>query len=227
MTTPAPAKKVIDRRRRTPVWITVAGIARILFSVFFDLKVFGARNVPKTGGVLLVSNHQSYLDPVLMALGLDRTVSYLAKSELFKVPGLAWLIRSLNAFPVEQGAGDVGAVKEAIARLQTGHVLNVYPEGSRTENGEIGPMEKGVGLIIRRSKVPVVPVAIAGSYEAWPKSEKFPRSRPIRVVFGPPMDLAGLDRDEILARIDQTLRRMFEDLRAGRIPKGPPRPPGR
>src|SRR5207244_1793322 len=146
-----------------------------------DIRIYGTRHVPKTGGVLLVSNHQSYLDPVLLAVGLERPLSYMAKSELFRNRAFAWLIRSLNAFPVEQGAGDVGAVKETIHRLQEGHALNIYPEGTRSDDGEMLPIEKGVGLVIRRAKVPVVPVVIDGAYRAWGKSMKFPRATPVRV----------------------------------------------
>jgi 1-acyl-sn-glycerol-3-phosphate acyltransferase len=224
----AQPQKRRDRNRRTPIWILIQQCARVITTVFFDLKTYGAYNIPKTGGVLLVSNHQSFLDPIILSSGLDRTLSYLAKAELFHNRFFGWLIGSLNAFPVEQGAGDVGAVREAIARLQEGHLLNVYPEGARSDDGEIQPMEKGVGLVIRRAKVPVVPVAITGSFEAWPKTKKYPRSHPIRIVVGPPMyDLWKLDRDEILAKIDQTLRKMYDDARAGRIPPNPPRPRGR
>jgi 1-acyl-sn-glycerol-3-phosphate acyltransferase len=220
-----PAKpQRIDRTRRTPLWILIRQACRVLMTVLFDLKVYGAYNIPKTGGVLIVSNHQSYLDPILLSTCLDRTLSYLAKAELFKNRYFGWLIRNLNAFPVEQGAGDVGAVKESIARLQEGHVLNIFPEGSRTENGEMLPLEKGVALVIRRAKVPVVPVAIVGSWEAWPKGEK----RPIRVLLGPPMnELWKLDRDEIIARLEKTLGTMYEEFRAGHIPPLPPRPRGR
>ena len=118
---------------------------------------------------------------------------------------------------------DIGAVKETIHRLRDGHVLNIYPEGSRSEGGRIMPLEKGVGLVIRRAKVPVVPAVIDGAYRAWGKSMKFPRAVPVRVMFGPPMDLAGLDREQIIRRIDQTLRAMLDDLRAGRIIRNPPR----
>ncbi|HWE97707.1 MAG TPA: lysophospholipid acyltransferase family protein [Tepidisphaeraceae bacterium] len=222
-----PSRKRIDRNRRTPVWIFVQQICRFAATVFFDLKVYGAYHVPKTGGALVISNHQSYLDPVILALGLDRTLSYMAKSQLFKNPVFAWLIRSLNAFPVEQGAGDIGAVKESIARLQGGFLLNVFPEGSRTEDGEILPMEKGVALLIRRAKVPVVPAVITGSFEAWPKSRKRPKTHAIRVVYGSPLNLTNMDRDEILATIDKTLRKMYDDLREGKIPPSPPRPKGR
>jgi 1-acyl-sn-glycerol-3-phosphate acyltransferase len=227
--TPASAKRRrVDRTRRTPIWILIQQCARIVTTVFFDLKTYGIYNVPKTGGVLLVSNHQSFLDPIILSSGLDRTLSYLAKAELFKNRFFGWLISSLNAFPVEQGAGDVSAVKEAIARLQEGHLLNIYPEGSRTLDGEMQPLEKGVALVIRRAKVPVVPVAITGSFKAWPRGTALPKSYPIRIMIGPPIhELWKLDRDAIIAKLDEVLKKMYDDVRAGRIPKNPPRPPGR
>ncbi len=224
----APSRSRIDRTRGSILWKSIKQTCRMLMTVFFDAKIYGKYHVPHTGGVLLVSNHQSYLDPILLAVGLDRTMSFLAKSELFKNPIFGGLIRRLNAFPVEQGAGDIGAVKESIARLQEGHLLNMFPEGSRTEDGEIQPMEKGVALVIRRAKVPVVPVVIDGSFIAWPRKQKFPRTHPVRVLYGPPMhELWKLDRDEILKKIDATLRQMYEELRAGRIPPTPRRPVGR
>lgn len=212
---------------RSRTWRCLQMVARIFAQLFFDVRFYGTRHLPRRGGVLLVSNHQSYLDPVLLAIGLDRPLSYMAKSELFKHRAFAWMIRSLNAFPVEQGAGDVGAVKETISRLQEGHVLNIYPEGSRSEDGEMIPLEKGVGLVIRRAKVPVVPAVIDGAHRAWGKNMKFPHCAPVRVMYGPPMDLAGLDRDEIVQKIDQTLRKMLMDLRAGRYINDPPREAGR
>ena len=212
--------------KRSRIWRFWQMIARIVSQLLFDLRFYGTRHIPRRGGVLLVSNHQSYLDPVLLAIGLDRPLSYMAKSELFEHPVLSWVIRSLNAFPVEQGAGDVGAVKETIKRLQEGHVLNIYPEGSRSENGQMLPLEKGVGLVIRRAKVPVVPAVIDGAFHAWPKSGK-PRPAPIRIMYGPPLDLAGLDRDQIVAKIDTTLHQMLADLRAGKIIHDPPRERGR
>jgi 1-acyl-sn-glycerol-3-phosphate acyltransferase len=193
-------------------------IARLWTTLMFDLKVYGAHRVPQEGGVLLVSNHQSYLDPVLVGVRLRRPLSYLAKSELFKFPPFAWFIRSLGAFPVKQGSGDIGAMKETIARLQDGHALNIFPEGSRTETGELMPMEKGVALVIRKAKVPVVPVVIDGSFEAWPKQDKVFHSSPVRVYYGHPMDLSKLDRDEILETIDRTFRKMLTDLREGKMP---------
>src|SRR5438045_4404731 len=115
------------------MWTCLQGTARLLTTVLFDLKVCGRSNVPRRGGVLIVSNHQGNLDPVLLGVRLDRPLNYIAKAELFDNPIGAYVLRQLNAFPVRQGAGDVGAVKETIARLKEGHLLNIFPEGARTE----------------------------------------------------------------------------------------------
>jgi 1-acyl-sn-glycerol-3-phosphate acyltransferase len=188
-------------------------ICRVVSVLWFDLKVYGVENVPERGGVLILSNHQSYLDPVVLGAKLIRPLSFLAKSELFEVPGFGWMIRNLNAFPVRQGEGDIGAVKETIRRLQEGHALNMFPEGSRSDDGEIAPMQSGIGLIARRAGVPVVPAVIDGSFAAWPRGKKIFRPHPIRVQFGPPMDLKDLKAAEIVKRIDSTLRTMFGELR--------------
>lgn len=189
-------------------------VGRVLTTDLFDLKVFGLRNIPAQGGALIVSNHQSNLDPILLGARVPRPLSYMAKSELFEMnPLLTELFRLLGGFPVHQGAGDVKAVKESIQRLREGHLLSIFPEGGRTMDGEIGKMEKGVALIVRRAGVPVIPAAIVGAYEAWPYNRTVPRRWPIRVQFGPAMKLADKKPGEILATIDRTLREMFDELR--------------
>ena len=194
-------------------WKFAQTLCRISTTLLFDLKVFGEKNVPPTGGVLLVSNHQSFLDPVLVGVRLERPLSYLARSGLFDNFLLAIVIRWLNAYPVRQGAADVGAVKETIARLQEGHALNIFPEGSRTEDGNLLPLEKGVGLVVRRAKVPVVPVIIDGSFHAWPKGRKIFRTGKIRLLYGKPMDLSSMKGEQIVATIDKTFHEMFARLK--------------
>lgn len=186
---------------------------RVLMSTFFDLKVYGAEHVPATGGVLLLSNHQSYLDPILVGVRIGRPLSFLAKSELFKPWGFRWLIRSLNAFPVRQGAGDVGAVRETIARLKDGHVMTVFPEGTRCDDGKLQPLQYGFALIVRKVDVPIIPVAIDGSFQAWPNTKLFPRPAKIRVKFGPPLSVTGLKAAEIVERVDHAIHKLFDEVR--------------
>jgi 1-acyl-sn-glycerol-3-phosphate acyltransferase len=200
-------------------WKAAQALCRILTTLMFDLKAYGVENVPPRGGVLLVSNHQSYLDPVLLGVPIKRPMSYLAKSELFENKYFGGLIRGLNAFPVRQGAGDVGAVKETIKRLAQGHLLNIFPEGTRTEDGQIGKIEPGAALVVRRANVPVVPVVIDGSFEAWPRNKRLFHAHPIRVMYGRPMDVSNLKAAEITKLIDRTLRSMFVELRAKDRPR--------
>ena len=214
----APAAERAETRARDPMhptltWKLARAVARLFSSTFFSLKAYGRHHVPQTGGVLLVANHQSYLDPILLGVHLRRHMSYLAKSELFTNEHFGGLIRALNAFPVKQGAGDVGAVKETIKRLREGHMLNVYPEGSRSTDGELGPILPGAGLVVKKAGVPIIPVVIEGSYDAWPKDRKLFRPHPVSVMYGPPLDVRGMKGHEITQLIDCTLRAMFAELR--------------
>jgi 1-acyl-sn-glycerol-3-phosphate acyltransferase len=197
------------------LWKTLRVPARIFTTTLFDIKVFGRHHVPGDGGVLMVANHQSYLDPVLVGVQIRRPLSYLAKAELFENPAFAWLIRSLHAFPLRQGEGDKGAMEQTIRELQSGKMLLIFPEGTRTPDGQIGPMQRGIALVIRRAKAPVLPVVIDGSYEAW-KGRKIFRPWPIAVCYGPAMELAGLDSKTVLHVVGAQLRGMLDALREQR-----------
>lgn len=202
-----------DFSQRTLLWKAMQSICRIVSSLMFELKVYGKEHIPPSGGVLMVANHQSYLDPIVLAVQLYRPVSFLAKSELFRNPLFGWLIRSLNAFPVRQGAGDVGAMKETIRRLQQGHMLVIYPEGSRSDTGDLLPIASGAALVIRRAGVQVVPAIIEGSFQAWPRSRRIFRAHQIAVLYGPPLQTDGLKAGEITALIERTFHAMRDELR--------------
>lgn len=198
---------------RSYLWKYLQILARVLTTNLFDLKVYGLENVPQTGGVLLAANHQSYLDPVLVAVRLRRPVSFMAKSELFENPYFGWFIRALHAYPVRQGEGDIGAIRQAIQRLNDGYALNVYPEGTRTEDGKIQPLEKGIALILRKVDVPVVPVAIDGSFEAWHKDNYLFRPHPIRVSYGKPLYLKDLPAKQVLETLHNAMVGLFDELK--------------
>ena len=196
-----------------PVFSTARAIARLVTTLCFDIKVRGARNVPREGGVLIVANHQSYIDPAAIGAHVRRMTNYVGKSELFEKPLLNWVNRSMGAFPVRQGEGDIGAVREAIKRLKEGAALVLFPEGSRTFDGELQPIAPGVGLIAKKAGVPVVPCVIEGSFDAWPRDQKIFCAHPVRMKFGPPMNLEHLKAQAIVQVIDQTFHRMLTELR--------------
>ena len=205
--------------RKSLLWQIGQGICRLVTTRYYELKVHGTRHIPPTGGVLVVSNHQSYLDPILLAVQLRRPMSYMARATLFRNRFFGWLITNLNALPVRRGEGDVGAVREVIRRLQEGHMLALFPEGTRSITGELKSLEPGVALVVRKAGVTVVPAVIDGSFQAWPKGSKLPHAYPIQVLYGPPLKVDGLRGNEIVPLIESTLRQMIADLRAGNIAK--------
>lgn len=154
------------------------------FTFGFSLRRAGWRNLPRRGPVLLVSNHQSMFDPVLVGLSSRRYLSYLARSTLFTQPGLGPLIRSLNAIPIDRNMGKDG-IQAVLDALGKGRCVLMFPEGERTHTGEVQPLKPGVSLLIRRVTCPIVPVGIAGCFAAWGRSMTVPRFSPLFLPPGP------------------------------------------
>ena len=136
------------------------GLSAAICKIFGRWKVIGRENIPREGGVLLCGNHVSYIDPPALGGGATRPVHFMAKFELFQVPVLGFLIRNVGAFPVRQKTADRAALKKAIELLEAGEVVGMFPEGKRNMHPEeLLPAEPGVGMIVLRAKVPVIPVA--------------------------------------------------------------------
>ena len=178
-------------------WRLSQGMSRLVAGIFWKFRVFGLENVPKKGGVLLASNHQSYLDPVLVAMVLPREMHFMARRTLFRNPAFRAIIVSYNAFAIERDSADVKGVNSAIARLEAGNILLVFPEGTRTGDGSIGRMKPGIGMLAERAAVPIVPVLIEGAYEVWPKGRLAPGPGRISMIFGKPLDSKNIAGDAI------------------------------
>jgi len=191
-------------------------VARVLLVLVFGLRVHHRRRFPRTGGVLVVANHQSYLDPILAAVGMPRAFHPMARESLFRFAPFRWLIGSLYAFPVRRGTADLAAVKEALRRLQAGGVVLVFPEGTRTRDGSIGPMHGGPAAIAARAGVPIVPMVIDGAFEAWPRTRRLPRPHPIRVAVGAPVmppQYEGADAAAVMAEVRRRMVELQAELR--------------
>lgn len=183
-------------------------LAALIVRVMFDQKTYGAHHVPREGGVLVVSNHASYLDPVIVAGMLPRPFAFLADSYLWGFKPFGWLITRLNAFPVRQGKGDVGAIKQVIGLLNDGWALTIFPEGMRSPTRKMVEVQAGAALVIRKTNVPVVPAYIWGAFDAWSKHELLPRRKPVRVMYRPPMDMTGLSAKQITAKLTEVFGEM-------------------
>jgi 1-acyl-sn-glycerol-3-phosphate acyltransferase len=163
-------------------------IAVALMRLFFRLEVVGPGLVPATGPVLLVSNHVSVLDPPFVGGAAPRPLYFMAKEELFRIPLFGRLIRALNARPVRRDGSDTRALKAALAQLEEGHALLVFPEGTRGEEGQpLREGKAGVGMLAVLSGAPVVPVYVSGTGAALPRGRSLPRPSRVRVTFGPPL----------------------------------------
>ncbi len=197
--------------------------AQALFLLVARGRVFGRHHVPRTGGGLLVCNHQSFFDPILAALAIPRECHFMARDTLFRNPWFRRLITSLNAFPVKRGTADVGAIKETLRRLKRGGLVTVFPEATRTVDGSVRPMQPGVVLMARKARVPLVPTMILGAFEAWPRHALLPHPAPILVAYGEPLtpeQLVGLSDDEAITLLRDRILDMMRHYRNHPIVRG-------
>ncbi len=186
------------------------------FTFGFSLRRSGWGNVPRRGPVLLVANHQSMFDPVLVGLASRRYLSFLARSNLFTQPGLGPVIRSLNAIPIDRGMGKDG-MQAVLDSLAAGRAVLMFPEGERTHTGAVQPLKAGVSLLIKRVTCPIVPVGIAGCFAAWSRLHTWPHPAPlllppkpstIALTVGAPIDPAryiGKPRDWVVDDLHREL----------------------
>ena len=176
-----------------------------LFFLFFCRgRVFGTARVPRTGGVLLLCNHQSFLDPVLATVALPRECHYMARDTLFKVGWLKPILEAFNSFPIKRDAADLRGIREALRRLTHGALVTAFPEGTRSPDGSIGALHAGVVLLARRARVPMVPCVVLGAYRAWPRGAHLPRPAPVIVAYGEPLwpdSFTGRSDDELIGEV--------------------------
>ncbi len=155
-----------------------------IFRFLFRGQTTGISNLPKTGGVVVVSNHGSHLDPPILGHALGRPVAFMAKSELFKVPILSFIISACGAYPVKRGAGDREALRTASNRLLQGWATGVFLDGTRQDNGRVNDPKAGASLLSARTGCPILPVAIVNSHRAFPKGSLLPRFVSIHLRVG-------------------------------------------
>jgi len=207
-----------DRSRLAMAWYRVVQVtvATLLASVT-GIRVTGRNHLPKQGGALLVSNHLSHLDVFILGIPLSRPLNYVARSTLF-LPILGSLIRSVGGFPIQRDGIGAQGLKETLKRLKKGGIVVLFPEGTRSRDGELGELKSGISVLAARARVAVVPAGIAGTFEAWPRSRPFPRPHPIRIHYGPairPEEFEGLDTDAVTALIRSRILECLEIARTG------------
>ncbi len=192
------------------------------FTLAYSYRFEGSANIPATGPVLLIANHQSYLDPPAVGLASRRHLVYLARKSLFRNKYFNWLIRSFGAVPIDQqGIGKEG-LKTILDQLEHGKAILVFPEGTRTRDGKLRELAPGIHLLIKKSKAPIVPVGISGAFDAWPIQRKYPVLAPlflparpgaIAVSIGKPLSgeaYANIPREQALLSLQTEMQKIFE-----------------
>jgi 1-acyl-sn-glycerol-3-phosphate acyltransferase len=183
---------------------------------YFRIRYTGVNNVPREGGVLAVSNHQSHLDPPLVGAGCPRRMNYLARETLFRPAVFGRFIYSVGAIPLDREGVGLSGIKESLKRLKRGEMLLLFPEGTRTPDGEIHTFKPGFTTLAVRSKAAILPIAIEGAYRAWPKKAHFPRPRAVNVHFGPPIvpqEYETIDERALVELVESRVRECHAELR--------------
>ncbi len=160
---------------------------RLLYSVYFHWRVYNPERVPLKGGVILASNHASFLDPPLVGSGVHRQINYLARASLFTNPLAGWVLRKWSAIPVDRDGGGAAGLKAILDRLLAGGAIILFPEGTRTKDGKLQPARSGIGLTVIKSEALVIPVRTFGTFECYSRRLKFHLPRQLAVKYGQPM----------------------------------------
>ncbi|NLF31652.1 MAG: 1-acyl-sn-glycerol-3-phosphate acyltransferase [Planctomycetes bacterium] len=204
--TPPPGAWYRANRRLLRVWMPLV----------WRMRVFNRHYEPSGGGAVYMCNHQSFMDPVLMSMALQRPMHYMARDSLFRHRLFRLLIESLNAFPVRRGTADTAALKEAMRRVRRGEQVVLFPEGTRTRDGRIGPFLPGVAFVAQRAKATVVPVVIDGAFECWPRTRPLPRPGEIVVRYGRPYtpdEARAMSPDAFVAAVRRDMIAIQADTR--------------
>lgn len=188
------------------------------FSAYFRSRCEGREHLPLHGPLVILSNHQSFLDVPLISHAARRHVAFVARDTLARSKPLAWLMRECGAVLIKRGQPDRAALREMVAHLELGDALVIFPEGTRTTDGHVQPFRAGALLAARMTGAPIVPAGIRGAFEAWPRAAKWPRPRRIAIRFAPAI---SSDADDALERAHAAIVGLVGDGRFGSLAPAP------
>ena len=191
---------VLDQR---PLYRWGHRLTNIFCKAFGRLDARDIHHIPKEGGVLLVSNHVSFLDPVIVGSAANREIHFMARSNAFDIPGLGKLISMYNAYPVNRGAPDLGALRKTISLLKAGNVVLMFPEGTRSVDGTLEARGRCLFYFAHRAAYRLFPLFIAGRTDA-PRNSKRLRRAKLTVAFGEPLELSAPE--------SETKREMYQEM---------------
>jgi len=187
---------------------------RFFFRVFYSLRVYGVDNITR-GGAIIAPNHASFFDPPIICAAWPEETHYLARKSLFDKPLLRGLISRLNAHPVTGTAQDLNSIKVICELLNQHQKVVIFPEGERSDDGELTEIKTGIAMLAMRCHCPIIPAYIHGTYDVWPKQRRWPKLRgKIACVFGKPIfpdEFSSLTKKEAQIAL---AARVFDDIQA-------------
>ena len=197
-------------RKARRLWYWFLQLFLRLFGIcFFQYRCFHSDRMRIDGPVLIMSNHQSHLDSMLVGIACHEPLHYLARKTLFRFAPFGWLISSLDAIPLNRDGMGIDGIKETLRRLKVGAKVVLFPEGRRTSNGQVARLRPGFCSLARRGSVTLLPVGIAGAFDAWPRSQKLPRLGKIHVCIGKPIhsdEIARYDDRQLVELVESRIR---------------------
>jgi 1-acyl-sn-glycerol-3-phosphate acyltransferase len=214
---PSPAEAAAPRRFHERLFYdTLWVLCRTLGVALLGIRFRFAEPLPASGGLLVLSSHQSLLDPLILGLVSPRRLASLARSSLFRWRPFAAVISALDAVPIDRDASQVATMKAVIRKLQQGAAMVIYPEGTRTSDGTLGEVKGGFALIAKRAGVPIVPAVIVGAWECWPRARSYPLPGRVRVEFGEIIstaEIAAMDDAALVAEVRKRLADLDREAR--------------
>ncbi len=168
---------------------------RPFFKKILRIKAEGIENIPLNGGCILAANHRSNLDPFVLNTVSPRPIFFMAKEELFKIPLLGWFIKKAGAIPVKRNKRDIAALKKATELLKEGYCIGIFPEGHRAKPKQFRKPQSGIGLLVAKTQVPVIPVRIEGTDDIFPVGSSFPKifKYPVHIKIGKAIKFDDVD----------------------------------
>ncbi len=191
-------------------------VLQVVAVLVYRVRYSGRENIPAAGGVLVVSNHQSHFDPPLVGIGCPRQMNYVARETLFDFRPFGWILKSVGGVPIDRDGFGLRGIKESLKLLKRGEMVLIFPEGTRSSNGEIGRFRPGFTTLAARSNAAILPVAVEGAFRVWPRTKRFPGLGKIRVHYGKPIphaEIAGRDEREVLAEVERRVHECLDHLR--------------
>jgi len=204
------------RRRSLPIAVcqsVVRWFFRLSFTVLYRIRVYGLENYPVEDGMLICSNHQSFFDPLILGMVCPRPVNYLGRKSLFKFAPMGWFMAWNDTIPIDRDSTGIAGMKETIRRLKRGESVVMFPEGTRTPDGEIQSLMPGFTALSRRTKATLQPIGFDGAFQAYPRNRKLPRLGRIHVVMGKPIpfeEYQSLDDQQTSDLLESRIRSCFE-----------------